>query len=130
MLGLATRILLMELTRVKESNPTTRNIVVPSNKADGREIRGFQISKNEGQVRRIDQATYRVLSQSGNGECIICPSEDEWRCECPDHFFRGVKCKHIWAVEFSLKMREQVRKNIVIEEVAIFKLPLLSFIKH
>lgn len=30
-----------------------------------------------------------------------------------------MKCKHIWAVEFSLKMREQVRKNTVIEEVAI-----------
>ena len=30
-----------------------------------------------------------------------------------------MKCKHIWAIEFSLKMREQVRKNIVTEEVAI-----------
>lgn len=30
-----------------------------------------------------------------------------------------MKCKHIWAVELSLKLREQVRKNVVIEEVAI-----------
>jgi transposase-like protein len=85
-----------------------------------RESRGLEIAKaKESQITRFDQATYKVLSQSGNGEYAVCLSEDEWRCECPDHRFRGVKCKHIWAVEFSLKIREQVRKNIVIEEVAI-----------
>jgi transposase-like protein len=67
----------------------------------------------------MDASTYKVLSQNGNGEYVVCLSEDEWRCECPDHRFRDVKCKHIWAVEFSLKMREQVRKNTVIEEVTI-----------
>jgi len=85
-----------------------------------RELRGLEIAKAKtNQISRIDHVTYQVLSQSGNGEYAVCLSEDEWRCECPDHRFRGVKCKHIWAVEFSLKLREQVRKNIVIEEVAI-----------
>lgn len=103
-----------------ESNPI-RNIA-PSNpnKDNGRKERGLEIANNkESQISRIDHATYKVLSQSGNGDCAVCLSEDEWRCECPDHRFRGVKCKHIWAVEFSLKIREQVRKNIVIEEVAV-----------
>ncbi len=85
-----------------------------------RQERGEAIAKaKESQITRIDEYTYKVLSQSGNGEYAVCFSEDEWRCECPDHRFRGVKCKHIWAVEFSLKLREQVRKNIVIGEVAI-----------
>jgi len=84
-----------------------------------RETRGLAIAQKQSQISRIDHATYTVLSQSGNGEYAVCLSEDEWRCECPDHRFRGVKCKHIWAVQFSLKMREQVRKNVVIEEVAI-----------
>jgi transposase-like protein len=85
-----------------------------------RETKGLEIAKaKENQITRIDAVTYQVLSQSENGEYVVCLSEDEWRCECPDHHFRGVKCKHIWAVEFSLKMREQVRKNIVIEELAI-----------
>jgi len=85
-----------------------------------RELRGLEIAKaRESQITRIDNATYVVLSQSGHGKYGVFLSEDEWRCECPDHRFRGVKCKHIWAVEFSLKMREQVRKSIVIEEVAI-----------
>jgi len=87
---------------------------------NNREQRGLEIAnKKESQIARVDFAIYRVRSQSRNGEYAVCLSEDEWICECPDHRFRGVKCKHIWAVEFSLKMREQVRKNIVIEEVTI-----------
>jgi transposase-like protein len=81
-----------------------------------REIRGQQIAEaKESQINRIDHATYRVHSQSGNGEYVVCLSEDEWRCECPDYRFRGVKCKHIWAVELSLRMREQVKENLVIQ---------------
>jgi transposase-like protein len=80
-----------------------------------RESRGLEIAnKEENQITRIDASTYSVLSQSGNGEYVVCLSEDQWRCECPDHRFRGVKCKHIWAVKFSLKMREQVSKSLVI----------------
>jgi hypothetical protein len=53
-----------------------------------RKIRGLEITKaKEGQVSRIDSNTYKVLSQSGNGEYVVCLSEDEWRCECPDHRF-------------------------------------------
>jgi transposase-like protein len=84
-----------------------------------REQRGLEIAHKESQINRIDSATYQVLSQSGNGEYAVCLSEDEWRCECPDHRFRAVKCKHIWAVEFSFKMREQVQRNLIIEEVTI-----------
>ena len=92
-------------------NQTTENV---------RELRGLEIAKSkECQITRFDASTYKVLSQSGNGEYAVCLSEDEWRCECPDHRFRGVKCKHIWAVDFSLKMREQVRRNLVIEEVTV-----------
>jgi len=87
-----------------------------------RQLRGLEIAETkENQISRVNRATYRVRSQSGNGEYVVCLSEDEWRCECPDHKFRGVKCKHIWAVEFSLKVKEQVRKNLVIEEVTVSK---------
>ena len=83
-----------------------------------REQRGLEIARKK--TKSLEsKRPLPVLSQSGNGEYAVSLFEDEWRCECPDHRFRGVKCKHIWAVEFSLKMREQVRKNIVIEEVAI-----------
>jgi transposase-like protein len=89
------------------------NEATPEN---SRELRGLEIAKaKESQISRIDEATYRVLSQSRNGKYAVYLSEDEWRCECPDHRFRGVKCKHIWVVEFSLKMREQVSKSLIIQ---------------
>jgi putative transposase len=73
-----------------------------------REERGEIIARMQDQIRRIDAKTYMVKSQSGNGEYCICKSEDEWRCECPDHAYRHMKCKHIFAVEFSASFRAEV----------------------
>jgi transposase-like protein len=84
-----------------------------------REQRGLEIVNKESQITRINDTVYKVLSQSGHGEYMVCFSRNEWHCECPDHRFRDVKCKHIWAVTFSLKMREHVRQNVVIEEVSV-----------
>ncbi|WXG46491.1 MAG: DDE-type integrase/transposase/recombinase [Candidatus Atabeyarchaeum deiterrae] len=87
-----------------------------------REERGLEIAKaKETQVTRIDDASYKVLSQSGNGAYLVSLTEDGWVCECPDYGFRGVKCKHIWAVEISITLKEQVRKNVVLEEVTVSK---------
>jgi hypothetical protein len=53
-----------------------------------REIRGMAIvNKNSGQVKRIDDFNYEVLSQSRNGNYLVSKVEDEWICECPDHRF-------------------------------------------
>jgi putative transposase len=38
-----------------------------------------------------------------------------WECTCPDHIYRKSKCKHIWAVEFSLALRNDVRNQVVIK---------------
>jgi transposase-like protein len=73
-----------------------------------REERGEAIARTENQIRRIDAQTYVVKSQSGNSEYCVCKSEDEWRCECPDHVYRHAKCKHIFAVEFSASFRAEV----------------------
>jgi transposase-like protein len=50
-------------------------------------------------------------------------------CTCPDFQYRSiyapsgkgtlVKCKHIWAVEFSLKLRDKVKESVVIQPLAI-----------
>ncbi|MBI5146613.1 MAG: DDE-type integrase/transposase/recombinase [Thaumarchaeota archaeon] len=34
-----------------------------------------------------------------------------WNCTCADHKYRQVCCKHIHAVEFSVKLREEIRKK-------------------
>ncbi len=85
-----------------------------------REERGLKIfNNNRNSIRNVDGISYRVLSQSGNGSYVVSEVDGEWVCECPDHKFRGLKCKHAWAVEFSIKLRQEVQKDAVIQEVAI-----------
>jgi len=86
-----------------------------------RAVRGQEIAELEGQVSRLDDSSYRVKSQSGNDDYEALSAQIGWLCSCPDHIYRGIKCKHIWAVEFSLKMREQVRKNLIIEQITVFE---------
>lgn len=85
-----------------------------------REKRGLAIAnKRSSQIKRIDDFNYEVLSQNGNGTYSISRTEDEWICGCPDHRFRGVKCKHVWAVELSLRLKDQIKRDIVIQQIAI-----------
>ena len=84
-----------------------------------REQRGSEIIHKKGnQVNRIEDNFYTVLSQSGNGEYAVCQVDHEWVCECPDYQFRNVKCKHIFAVEFSKSLREATKRIIPIENLA------------
>jgi hypothetical protein len=67
-----------------------------------REERGLVIANNKAnQVTCVEENFYTVLSQSGNGEYVVSMVDGEWICECPDNKFRHVKCKHVFAVEFS-----------------------------
>lgn len=84
-----------------------------------REERGEAIAKLENQIRRVDELAYTVKSQSGNGEYCVTKVCGEWICECPDNKYRHVKCKHIFAVEFSSQIRKQVQTNRVIQEVNV-----------
>ena len=87
---------------------------------EAREIRGLAIvNKKDEQVKRIDDFNYEVRSQSGNGSYLVSQIEGEWICDCPDHRFRKVKCKHAWSVELSLRLKEQVKRNTVIQQVTI-----------
>jgi transposase-like protein len=75
---------------------------------ESREQRGLEIAQMGKQIRRIDGQTYYVRSQSGNGEYRVSKSPDGWTCECPDHRFRGIRCKHIISIEISLSLRAEV----------------------
>ena len=74
-----------------------------------REERGLEIAHKESQVKQVEENFYAVLSQSGNGEYAVFKVDKEWTCECPDNRFRQLKCKHIFAVETSIKIKEQVK---------------------
>ena len=84
-----------------------------------REERGQTIVNLSNQIQKVDDYIYTVKSQSGNGEYSVFKVNGEWNCECPDNKYRHVKCKHIFAVEFSSQIRKEVQTNRVIHEVNV-----------
>src|SRR4051812_15520229 len=76
-----------------------------------RESRGKQLAKLDSSVRRIDEHNYVVRSQSGNGEYQAINTELGFIRSCSDHVYPGVKCKHIYALEFSYAFRNKVKRS-------------------
>ncbi len=83
-----------------------------------REESGRQLQHN---VKRFDERNYQIKSLTRDEIYKILITSIGWVCSCADHMFRGVKCKHIYAVEFSLELRKtvEIRK---IEPVSITRL--------
>lgn len=74
---------------------------------DTREQRGLALAALY-RIDRNDAGMWIVPSQSGNGERYeVDPDPEHPACTCPDHRDRGVKCKHMFAVEF-VQTRERV----------------------
>jgi len=74
-------------------------------------MRGYAILAKGEQPKALDENTYLVQSQSGNGSYHVALVNGEWRCECPDFQFRKVVCKHIHAVRFWLALRKKIEKS-------------------
>jgi putative transposase len=90
---------------------------------DVREMRGKTIAPAPDQVFRISDALYRIKSQSSIKYYSVIKTEIGWNCNCPDHTYRGTKCKHIWAVELSQSLREQAKKSIALEPIIVTDCP-------
>ncbi len=92
---------------------------IMANEMDARQERGKQIAES-GEIVAIDEADYRVTSQTGHGDYLVHTTyQNVWACSCPDFIYRQVKCKHIWPVEFSTRIREQVKNEVIIAPVTI-----------
>lgn len=68
---------------------------------DPRQLRGLQIAAKAKIVRK--GVVWSVPSQSGAGRYEVSVDAEEPHCSCPDHETRGVKCKHIFAVEYVIQ---------------------------
>jgi|GEM_PF-4114783 hypothetical protein len=55
-----------------------------------RELKGKLIASMKNAVKRINEQTYMVSSQNGNGKYydVWLNSENEWQCECADFSYR------------------------------------------
>jgi transposase-like protein len=72
-----------------------------------REQRAFAILAKRDQIRKIDDSTYSVQSQSGNDQYIVKRMGLGWKCNCPDFVYRKMKCKHLHAVRYLLKIEKK-----------------------
>ena len=88
---------------------------------DARRQRGQEIAQRGNQIVRLDDLHYTVRSQSSDGIYDVMSTEHGWTCACPDHVYRNVCCKHIHAVEISLRLRKEVEARTVLEPVQFDK---------
>jgi transposase len=72
---------------------------------DARAERGLEIAATMRIVRK--GSAWLVPSQSGKGRYTVCPDPEAPHCTCPDHETRGVKCKHIFAVEYAIRREDR-----------------------
>jgi len=66
---------------------------------DARQERGLELAATKKLLQK--GALWIVPSKDNHNSYIVDPREST--CTCPDHETRGVKCKHIYAVEFSVQ---------------------------
>jgi len=68
---------------------------------DAREERGLVIAATK-RIKQGNDGCWRVPSQTGDGTFYSVDLTHQ-KCTCPDHEVRQVKCKHIFAAEFTLQ---------------------------
>ena len=66
---------------------------------ESREQRGLELAATK-KIHHTGRF-WLVPSQAGSGEYVV--NLEDATCTCPDHELRGKKCKHIYAVEFSIR---------------------------
>lgn len=84
-----------------------------------REEKGKEIALKDQNVTRVRFDYYVVKSQTTLRQYNVVKINEKWVCSCPDHTYRKVCCKHIHAVEFSIRIREQVEARGSLEIKAI-----------
>ena len=83
-----------------------------------RELKALEIAAKSKLSRK--GKNWLVPSQGGAGQYTVIHDPDAPRCTCPDYEKRQAKCKHIFAVEYTIQ-REQTSdgQTIVTESVRV-----------
>jgi transposase-like protein len=78
-------------------------------------MQGKAIAEKLNQIMRLGDRFYKVNSQNRHGMYDVIKKKEStgWLCTCADFTYRQVQCKHIWAVQLSLKIRQQVEARVI-----------------
>ena len=85
--------------------------------ADMREVRGKAIADQGDQIKKVNDCSFKVKSQSGNGVYEVKSTPNGMTCTCPDFVYRGGKCKHIQATRYYLEIEKDTPQGTVTEKV-------------
>jgi hypothetical protein len=81
-----------------------------------RETRCKEIADN-GKVKKVNDHSFKVKSQSGKGAYEVKSTNDGMTCTCPDFVYRGGKCKHIQATRYYLEIEKDTPQGTVTEKI-------------
>ena len=76
-------------------------------------LRGQSMIEKGFEPKQVDDITFQVQSQSGNGLYTVLHKYNAWSCDCPDFTYRHIECKHIHAIRFWQTLKEK----LVIEQL-------------
>ena len=85
-------------------------VIKVNNNKNKRKENGREIALKSDLIR-VSDYHYHVHSQTTNRDYDVILVNQNWTCNCADHKFRKVCCKHIHAIEISIKMRQEVREQ-------------------
>src|SRR5689334_17580558 len=92
---------------------------------ENREEKGKEIAQKQDQIKRIDDNWYQVKAQSLSFDSWydVVINEKGIVCDCPDNQWRKLKCKHVYAVEFSRTIRKEIWKHVTISPLSAQNCP-------
>ena len=92
---------------MKQELTTSKEIVEQTNKKDRRKGKGRVIALSRRIYRLLQTDVFYVESESTDNVYYFVkfkPDVIEWWCSCFDNSMRGIKCKHVWSIEFTIKI--------------------------
>ena len=84
---------------------------------DAREVRGKAIADQGDQIKKVNDHSFKVKSQSGSKVYEVKTTANGMTCDCPDFVYRGGKCKHIQATRYYLEIEKDTPTGTVTEKV-------------
>jgi transposase len=81
---------------------------------EAREQKALEIAAKSKLTRKGD--TWQVPSQAGPKKYTVDPNPQEPHCTCPDFEARQLRCKHIFAVEYTIQREETSDGQTIVTE--------------
>lgn len=80
-------------------------------KQDLRQEKGLWIAEHS-RLSKLDNGSWKVPAQNGSGFYYVKSNGVQAKCNCPDFETRRCKCKHIWAVQYTVTKKFDKKGNM------------------